>query len=258
MISRAIKCFPDWKTKFETLGFRDITFTDQEKDSLNFIIRDMKPNLVLITSEFYSRSTPYMMRILVKEFPKLNIAVFNRNETYPDDLGIYCIANGVKSYVNEMDGMEEYNRGLKLILDGKKYVSPAVEERRKTRTEDPEPARIMTEKLKTVIRLTCYGFKDEEIAENMQISRRTVNSHKKIIYRSLNIRTVAELIGVSNYLGFTNPYDNCVFPKGFTLNPNKIEKTRKPGVSAGFSGRSICRAKTPSKAKKAAASMPSA
>jgi len=224
VISRAVNCFPDWKTKFEALGFKGITFTDQEKDSLNFIIREKEPNLVLITSEFYSRSTPYMMKVLLKEFPKLNIAVFNRSESYPLDLGLSCIANGVNSYVNEMDGTEEYHRGLRLIRDGKKYVSPSVEERRKMRTLDMEPARIMTERLKTVIRLSCKGFKDEEIAENMQISRRTVNSHKKVIYRSLNVRSLVELIGVSNYLGFTDPYDTCVFPKGFALNQNKNEK----------------------------------
>jgi len=163
------------------------------------------------------------MRVLLEEFPKLNIAAVNIHN-FPDDLAMNFIANGVNSYVNKMDGIDEYRHGLKLIRDGKKYVSPAVQKRIDIRREYPVPASIITERQKEVIRLTCHGFKDNEIADTLHISRRTVNNHKTEIYRSLNVRDTIELVNVAYYLGFADPFDSCTFPKGYTLNPKTIEK----------------------------------
>ena len=218
MISRAVNLFPHWTKEFEEFGFKNVVFTDQEKDSLNSIIREMKPDIVLIGCGFYSRSTPYMMLELLEEFPHLNIAAINIHE-FPDELAMYFILNGVKSYANQMDGMEEFHRGLKLIRDGEMYVSPSVQERIILREEEPMPAKIITYRQKEVIRLTCCGFKDKEIGDTLHISRRTVNKHKLEIYRSLNVRNVVELYNVAHYLGFVSLNENFAFPKNFSVAP---------------------------------------
>jgi len=227
VVSRFVNLFPHWKKEFEAFGFKDVFFTDQERDSLNSVIRELKPSILLIGCGFYSRSTPYMMGLLLDNFPRLNIAAVNIYD-FPDDLAMYFIVNGVKSYVDMKDGMEEFNRGMKDVMDGRKYVSAGVLERILMRKEYPMKAGKITERETEVIRLLCCGWMEEEIADNLHISRRTVDTHKKEIFRTLNVRNVAELIGVALKLGMVTDNDLYFYSKGLTVNPKPTAKKLKP------------------------------
>ena len=111
VISRAEKLFPYWKNYLEGLGFTNVLFTSKEKDALYTRIIEYKPDNLLFGCGFYRRATPFMMMNLLKRLPRMNVAAINIHE-YPDDLGMRFIANGVHSYVNIMDGMDEFIRGL--------------------------------------------------------------------------------------------------------------------------------------------------
>jgi len=211
VVSRFVNLFPHWKKELAVLGFKDVFFTDQERDSLNSVINEIKPALLLVECGFYRRSTPYMMGRLLDMFPKLNIAAVNIYD-FPDEVAMRFIANGVKSYVNMMDGMEEFNRGMKEIMNGKNYVSPGVRERISKRK--PIKSGKITERETEVMKLICCGFTEIEIADTLHISRRTVDSHKQEIYKTFSVRNAVELIGVALNLGVVAKSDLYFYPKG--------------------------------------------
>jgi DNA-binding NarL/FixJ family response regulator len=218
MVSRFVNLLPDWKKEVEKLGFKNIHTTSQEKDSLNSIIYQYKPRIVLVGSGFYRGSTPYMMGELLKLFPKLNIAAINRHE-FPDELAMGFIINGVKSYVDMVLGMDEFKRGLTSVMDGKIYISPNVKERINMRQERPKPAGTITDRQKEVILLTCNGFTEIEIADTLNISRRTVDTLKRTIYTALNVRGCNELIRAALNLGFVEQNGMWFYPKDFVMKP---------------------------------------
>jgi hypothetical protein len=43
IVSRSLKLFPHIKQRFEELGFQNVEVTGEEKDSLNGLIREMRP-----------------------------------------------------------------------------------------------------------------------------------------------------------------------------------------------------------------------
>jgi len=228
MVSRAVNLLPYWKTEFEKFGYKNIHITNLEKDGLNSVINDIMPSLMLIGSCFYKRATPYMMGELLKHYPELNIAVVNIHE-FPDELAMCFILKGVKSYVNMYDGMEEFHQGLSPVRDGKIYVSPAVRKRIIMRRTYPMAADTITDREQEVMRLICCGFKDVEIADTLHISRRTVDTHKTKIFRSLNVRNSIELIQVALYLGIVQLDEIGFFPNDFVVNPKpqKMAHSRK-------------------------------
>ena len=211
VVSRFVNLFPHWKAEFEAVGFKNVFFTNQEKDSLNSVINEIKPALLLIGCGFYRRSTPYMMGRLLDMFPKLNIAAVNIYD-FPDEIATSFIANGVKSYVNMMDGMEEFNQGMKEIMGGGRYVSPGVQ--KQITKEKPMKAGKISGRETEVIKLICCGFTEVEIADTLHISRRTVDTHKQEIYRVLNVRNAVELIGVALNLGMVRQDELYFYPKG--------------------------------------------
>jgi DNA-binding NarL/FixJ family response regulator len=226
VVSRDTNNHAHYKARFEQLGFRNVTVTGAEKDGLNMIINELKPRLVVIGSRFYQCATPYMMALLLRRYPKLNIAAVSL-EDYPADLAMALVVNGVKSYVNFSDGKDQFYTGLNLIKEGEKYVSPAVEERMKMRKDLPRPSQELTERQIEVLRLLCNGFTTLEIADVLHLSKRTVKFHKAELYNNLKIRNENELIRVALYLGFIKIDDLDFYGGSYELSPKPDKKTLK-------------------------------
>ncbi|MDR0496937.1 MAG: response regulator transcription factor [Treponema sp.] len=225
LVSRAIKLHTYFKTQLEALGFKDITITAAEKDGLNMLINDLKPRLVLVGAGFYKCCTPYMISLLLRQFPNLNIAVISLFD-YPADYCMKFIANGVKSCVLLWDGIEQFYQGLDCVKDGKSFISVSVMERIELRQELPEPARELTERQIEVIRELCNGFSVDESADNLAISSRTVDAHKRDIYIKLNVRSENELIRAAQFLKVVDLDELTFFGGNFEL-PPEIKKTPK-------------------------------
>jgi hypothetical protein len=122
IISREVNNHSYFKKRFETFGFNDVTFTALERDALYFLIRDMKPSLVMIGARFYQCYTPFLMGELRKTFPKTKMAALCLGE-YPPDIAMYFILNGINSYITSFDGMEQFYKGLDEIVKGGEYIS---------------------------------------------------------------------------------------------------------------------------------------
>ena len=231
MVSRAVKLFPLIKRRLEELGFSNVEVTGEEKDALNMVINEKQPRLALIGSGFYQCCTPYMTGELVKAFPKLNIAAVSVCQ-YPADLAMWFIINGAKSYVNLLEGPDEFYRGLNDVREGRDYISPLVQERIELRKELPEPASNLTPRHIEIIRLLANGFTSFEIADVLHISRRTVDTHKTDLYTLLNVRNENELIRVAHYLGLIKQNELLFFGGNYQLNPKPEKKQKLRRIAA--------------------------
>jgi hypothetical protein len=96
VISRAKNMLPVCKCYLKAVGFQNVVLTSEEKDSLNFVINELKPRLVFIESCFYEAVTPYMTGRLLRDFPKLRIVAFSVGE-FPNDLAMWFYFYGVKN-----------------------------------------------------------------------------------------------------------------------------------------------------------------
>ena len=230
LISREVNNHDYFKKELEGLGFQDVTVTSLEKDALYSFIRNLKPERLLMGARFYHCCTPFMMGGLHKEFPDIKMSAVSVGE-YSDEIAMYFILNGIKSYVASFDGIEQFFKGLKEVAKDREYVSPGVVKRISLRREEtPDPAGIITERHLEVIRLICCGFKDREIAETLSISRNTVVNHKTNFFTSLNVRSPIELVRAALTLEIVRLEEIYFYPRDINLNPlpdKKIMKRRK-------------------------------
>jgi DNA-binding NarL/FixJ family response regulator len=226
MIGRAVSNHDHCKKRLEELGFPNVTVTGLEKDALNMLIRDIRPDLLMIEAEFYHCSTPYMLGELKRKFPKIKMAAFSLGR-YPPELAMCFIVNGVNSYVSYSDGIEQFYKGLEEIRNGRDYISPSVEERLNMRRYYPNPAGNITGRQYEVIRLICCGFNVNEIADTLHISKRTVENHKTEIYRILNVRNIIELFRAALNLGMVSLDETSFSHKDFSVNPKPDKAPKK-------------------------------
>jgi DNA-binding NarL/FixJ family response regulator len=225
MVSRNVNNHLYFKKRLEALGFLKVTPTALDNDALYFQIRDLKPNILIMEADFYECCAPFRMGELRKKFKKLKMVAVAIGK-YPVDLAMAFITNGVNSYLCGTDGFDKIPGSLAEIARGGDFISPSVLERIDMRDEEPKAAGRITERLLQIIRLICCGFKDLEIAENMAISRSTVDNRKTEIYTSLNVRNTLELLRASLTLKLVKFEEIFFYPKGFTVNPQPVKNHR--------------------------------
>jgi DNA-binding NarL/FixJ family response regulator len=218
IISRAKNMLPVCKYYLKSAGFQNVVITSEEKDSLNFVINELKPRLVFIESCFYEAATPYMTGRLLRDFPKLRVAAFSVGE-FPDDLAMWFYFHGVKKYINFRDGMCEFKRGIHKILRGEEFRSKKVQRRIDLRTEMPKPAYHFTKRQMEVMVLLCNGFTTDEVGEMLYISARTVENHKTALYTVFHVRNERELIRVAYYMDLFKKDELCFYGGKWVIPP---------------------------------------
>jgi DNA-binding NarL/FixJ family response regulator len=221
LVSRHKKLLPHFKKRLEALGFPDVHVTDKDKDGLNMIINEIKPQYLLMSSNFYYAATPYMVGQLVRLFPRLTVAAVTI-APFPDDLAANFIFHGVGYYINLFDGLDEFYHGLHCILKGKKYVSPAVQHIINGLAEWPEVKEKANQRQIEVLLLLCNGYCNIDIADCLHISRKTVDYHIETLKKVFHVHTREQIICMAFYLDMVRKED-MVF---FSLYSKKIVKPK--------------------------------
>jgi len=211
LVTRSRNLHSHYKMRLEELGFRNVHVTSEEKDSLNTVINDLKPRLVLLGSCFYKAGTPYMMGQLLQRFPKLNIAIINVHQ-FPDDFAPFFIWQGAKSYIDAEQGTEEFYLGLDKVLHGDEYISPNI---RKIllNTEFPEINDKADKRQLEVLMMLSNGIIPVRIGEQLHISKRTVDWHIEELKKVFCVQNREELISMAFYLDVITKDDLCFFDR---------------------------------------------
>ena len=211
VISRYINLHTEIKKWFEELGFANVSITGEEKDSLNYVINELKPRLVIIGSGFYEAATPYMAGQLLRNFPELRIAAVS-TFMYPDETAVWFMWYGVKSYINLLEGREEFFKGLQEIRQGKDYISPAVK-LLLDNSEWQEPSLTVPKRQMEVLVLLCNGLEIKEIADYLQITTKTTEWHINELKHNFGVHTKGELMRTAYLLDVVTKNELCFFKK---------------------------------------------
>ena len=113
-----------------------------------------------------------------------------------------AIKAGVHGYILKKSEREELERAIELIMQGKRYFSPAIiEELSASPDEDrnnAQPATIqnLTEREIEVLKLIALEFSSPEIADKLYISLSTVETHRRNLFQKLNVKSA---IGLTKY-----------------------------------------------------------
>jgi DNA-binding CsgD family transcriptional regulator len=210
LISRKINLFPLYKSYFEEMGFFNVHITDKDKDGLNMHINELKPSRLFIASDFYSIGTPYMVGLLHKMFPKKIITAVT-TDGFPDELAAWFIFHGAKSYVNFLDGVDEFNRGLKHILQGDDYLSPVIRQIIDNLEEWPDCNLNVTKRQKEILLMLCNGYSRKKMQIELQISEFTVHYHIKELMSIFHVHSREDLIKIAHCLDIVTKKHLCFY-----------------------------------------------
>lgn len=110
------------------------------------------------------------------------------------------LRSGAKGYLMKREGLHQFVAAIRKVLSGQIYVNPTFGEQliaQIAQGESPAPAapvERLTDRELEVLKLLGSGQSTKQIAETLQVSHKTVESHRLHIKEKLGIRSAPELV----------------------------------------------------------------
>ncbi len=116
------------------------------------------------------------------------------------------IKNDVDGYVPKNAEKEELLTAIKTILKGEKYFSNIIKEAymKSVFTKEKEKLQELTQREKEVLKLIALEHTTQEIADQLFLSKHTIESYRKNLISKLNVRNLAGLTKYAIKLGLVD------------------------------------------------------
>jgi len=159
------------------------------------------PDIILMDISLPDISGIELTKQVLSEFPDIKIIILSMYTH--EDFIINAISAGAKGYLPKNTTRQELLMAIDEIYNGKEYYSDAIskailENFISTVRKQKEPKTNMEETLssreKQILKLYVEGLSNQEIANKLFISIRTVESHKNHIMLKLNVKSTVELV----------------------------------------------------------------
>ncbi|WP_194976018.1 response regulator [Aquiflexum lacus] len=133
-----------------------------------------------------------LVRLVKKISPKTKIIVLSmHDETH---LVKEILKEGVEGYVLKNDSHKELKMAIQYVQEGRIYLSNNINRIIINSLNFPEEDRLLTDREREILKLIAKEFANREIAEQLFISERTVETHRKNIFRKTKTNSLVGLI----------------------------------------------------------------
>lgn len=103
------------------------------------------------------------------------------------------IAAGGIGFVPKSSPLDDLKKAIESAANGKKWVAPALQAFLSI-DQDQKETGVLTNREREIVALVAQGLSSKMIADKLFISVNTVESHRKRIFKKLNIHNCTELV----------------------------------------------------------------
>ena len=184
----------------------DICVVGEADDGLALLAQaeQLQPHLVLMDIAMPRLNGLESTARLTKSWPHIRVLILSmhQNEEYVRQ----ALRNGACAYLLKDCAPLELELALEAVLRGETYLSPAVSKGvvsdyvQRLRVEEQPGARL-TPRQREVLQLIAEGQSTKEIARRLDLSVKTVESHRSGLMKQLDIHEVAGLVRYAMHIG---------------------------------------------------------
>lgn len=157
-------------------------------------VNSLKPDIVLMDVKMPGIGGLEATRRIVQSAVNTKVLVVTvyGDEPYPSRV----LQAGAAGYMTKGAGIDEIIKAIKTVYAGQRYISPEVAQQlalKHLSHDDESPFDILSERELQVLIMLTSGQKVQEIADQLYLSPKTVNSYRYRLFEKLNVETDVEL-----------------------------------------------------------------
>lgn len=188
----------------------DYSVVDEAVDGREAVVKtlQLQPDLVLMDISMPALNGLEATARIMKEWPQTRVLILSmhQNEEYVRQ----ALRHGACAYMLKDAAPTELEWAIKTVLQGDTYLSPAVSKGvlsdyiHRLREQD-QPVSPLTQRQREVLTLVAEGLSTKEIARRLDISIKTVDTHRSQLMKQLEIHEITGLVRYAMRAGLISP-----------------------------------------------------
>jgi DNA-binding NarL/FixJ family response regulator len=184
-------------------GFRVVGEASDGTETLR-LVQELKPEIVVLDISMPEQNGLDVTRKLRREAPEVKVIVLTMH--FAEEVARECLRAGARAYVLKSDADEDLLESVRAVRDDRPFFTPRIKDMfyfsrlapcnpAAPRGPDGEvPLERLTQREKEIVRMLCEGLSNKEVASQVGISTRTVESHRNNIMHKLQMGAFSDLV----------------------------------------------------------------
>ena len=165
---------------------------------------ELRPNLVLMDISMPGLNGLEATARLSKEWPDIKVIILSMHQS--EEYVRQALRQGASGYLLKDCAPMELEMAIQAVLRGETYLSPAVSkdvlsDYVQRLREDAQPGDQLTPRQREVLQLIAEGQSTKEIARRLDLSVKTVDTHRTQLMKQLDIHEVTGLVRYAMRVG---------------------------------------------------------
>lgn len=179
------------------------------------LVREMQPDVVLMDISMPELNGLEVTSQAAKEFNRVRVIILSMymNEEYV----MQALSAGAKGYLLKDAGPEELALAIRRVSRGDIYLCPAVSKtvitdyidglggKSKKQKSEHGVFERLTSRQREILQLIAEGFTTKEISDKLNVSIKTVETHRTQLMKRLDIHDIAGLVRYAIRSGIVSP-----------------------------------------------------
>lgn len=172
--------------------------------------RELKPDLILLDLTMPNGGGFQVLEQVTKELPAIRVIVLTVHEA--GEYAMRALREGAAGFLPKSAASIELEQAINTVMRGEVYISPETSKRSMLDYGKGVTKRdllaTLSPRQREVLRLIAEGLTTKQMAQAMEISVKTVESHRAQLMERLNIHDVASLVRYAITVGLIKVEDS--------------------------------------------------
>lgn len=166
-------------------------------------LAQQQPDVLLMDIQLPDKSGNELVRMVNKEYPSIRIIALTSMDTifHIKDM----MQHGCLGYVTKQAGQDVLIEAIRKVYKGEEFLEESIKERwiQSMIKTDKENAKTtpLSRREKEILKLIATELTNQEIADKLFLSQRTVESHRYSLLQKLNVKNTAGLVRMAVQMG---------------------------------------------------------
>lgn len=163
------------------------------------LVEDVTPDIVLMDINMPKMNGIEATKLALEKYPEIKVIALT---SFADDEYIeQMISAGVEGYMLKRSDIEDFEKAIKKVAEGGSYFSAEIIKvisrnlyKDKERRASEQILSEFTSREKEILNLICKGLNNEQIAELIHLSPKTIEKHKSNLFHKTETFNTVNLV----------------------------------------------------------------